>query len=487
MFRVGKRRAAIAGASVALLIMGALAVLANAASGEGTTNGSPVTFGQVQCNATVNGSIHLTQAEDITAQAVVPNQVTQGASYTATIPGGTTTLPSTGGGLPVSGYKNLRQIYLFHSDSGTVTVTGASTNPAGASATNNGNSVEYDVSNTASTVTLATPVASPGSLTTPDVTVNLTAPSADATVTTFVQEIDTTATVSLGDAVVVCAVPHSNPQTDGISATIVGAGGATTSSQPSCRPEGTGACPTTTTTTMKSTTSTGVGGSTTTTVPTGPTISIADTQVTRPDKGTAKATFVVSISAPPASGKASVHFETADGTATAPNDYKHKQGTVSFSRTSLSKKITVSVVGGTIGEPNKNFFVNLSLAKGASILDGQGEATIVDNHTPGVSIGDATVPVPTRSTVLKFTVTVTKAAPRGQTCKVGFATHDLTAKAGVDYNAKHGNVTFQANKTTATISITVKPTAVSGNVFIVQLSNPTKCQIVDGLGAGTIS
>jgi hypothetical protein len=37
------------------------------------------------------------------------------------------------------------------------------------------------------------------------------------------------------------------------------------------------------------------------------------------------------------------------------------------------------------------------------------------------------------------------------------------------------------------VTITVKPTATAGDTFIVQLSNPTNCQVVDGIGAGSIT
>ena len=128
-------------------------------------------------------------------------------------------------------------------------------------------------------VTLNTPTAQPGTLTTPDVTVTLKAPNADATITTYLIGITTTASLAIGlDAGVTCPIPHSSPQTDGISATAVGAGGPTTSSQPGCRlpvsstvstsstlPCGGGPF-TTTTTTVEPTTSTSTSTSTTTTL-----------------------------------------------------------------------------------------------------------------------------------------------------------------------------------------------------------------------------
>jgi hypothetical protein len=492
MFRIGKRRAVIAGATTALLIMGAVAIGANAASGDGTTNGDPITFGQVTCQT----SVGLTQKEDLVAQAIVPNQVNQGDSYTITIPGGSASLPSTITSptlVQISSYMNLATTYEFVSSSGAVSITNAV-----ASGNANWNGTDFPITVTDPTPTslkynIAGPLPTLGpnttnTLTTPTITLTVTAPMADATVTSFLDEIDTATQTSLlpTPVSVTCKTPHASPQTDGISATLVGAGGPTTSSQPTCRPVGAGACVTTTTTTHASTTTTSIGGTTTTSVPTGPTISISDAQVERPDKGSAKMLFTVTISSAPIK-KATVHYETADGSALQPTDYRHKRGSVSFSPTVLSRTIAVKVIGGTIGEPNKNFFVNLSLPTGASILDGQGLGTIVDSHSPGVSIADASIPVPTRGTSLKFTITLTKPVLVGSLCSVSFATSDGSAKAGVDYSAKHGSVSVGRSKTTATISVTVKPTATAGDSFLLVLSNPKNCQIVDGIAEGMIT
>ena len=116
--------------------------------------------------------------------------------------------------------------------------------------------------NSLTTVTLSTPNASPGTLTTPDVNVGMTAPNANSTVTTYGGVVLTTATLAvLGDAATTCTLPHAVPQTDGISATVVGTGGPTTSSYPTCRPPD--VCASTTTT---------VPPTTTTTLPPAPTV-----------------------------------------------------------------------------------------------------------------------------------------------------------------------------------------------------------------------
>src|SRR5581483_9272523 len=378
------RRAAVAITAIVGTVTAGVVGMSLAASAAGT-NGDSITWAQTACIATVQ-SQPLVQNIDIAVQAVVPNTVAQGASYSDTIPGGTTTLPNNSNGFTITGYKNLNQTYLFRSSSGFPTITSATANgdavnngssvpynvtttnagttdaiTAGSWSINNGGQLSYTANNTLNpgqlvhvtgahntgynlsgaevatasstgftvngntlkisaatyssanggtltfttttahglvvgqsvatsgstpprynqatattvvasvpsstqftitgvgttdpgpivtkgtvatlgnpgtigtpkgsvstltTVTLSTPNAAPGTLTVPDVTLNMTAPVADATVTSYGALVTTTATLQgLGDAATVCNLPHVVPQTDGISATLVGAGG----------------------------------------------------------------------------------------------------------------------------------------------------------------------------------------------------------------------------------------------------------------------
>ena len=60
----------------------------------------------------------------------------------------------------------------------------------------------------------------------------------------------------------------------------------------------------------------------------------------------------------------------------AGSDYSAKTGALRFTPGQLSKTVTVNVKGNTVAEPNATFFVNLSSAVGAKILDSQGVWTI---------------------------------------------------------------------------------------------------------------
>ena len=84
-----------------------------------------------------------------------------------------------------------------------------------------------------------------------------------------------------------------------------------------------------------------------------------------------------------------VHYATADGTATAGSDYQAASGTLTFAAGQTSQTITVLVNGDRLAEPTETFFVNLSDPTNAFIADGQGVGTILDDE-PRISINDVT-------------------------------------------------------------------------------------------------
>ena len=75
-----------------------------------------------------------------------------------------------------------------------------------------------------------------------------------------------------------------------------------------------------------------------------------------------------------------VHYATADGTATAGSDYTAASGDVTFAPGETSKTITVAVLGDRLAEPTETFVVNLSGPTNAIIADGQGVGTILDDE-----------------------------------------------------------------------------------------------------------
>ncbi|MEO8196260.1 MAG: Calx-beta domain-containing protein [Thermoanaerobaculia bacterium] len=112
-----------------------------------------------------------------------------------------------------------------------------------------------------------------------------------------------------------------------------------------------------------------------------PTISITDVTQNELNASTSTFGFVVNLSAP--SGQTvTVHYQTADGTATAPSDYVAIPDTIlTFNPGVTTGNVDVTVNGDTTPEGNETFFVNLATATNATILDNQGVGTITNDDT----------------------------------------------------------------------------------------------------------
>jgi uncharacterized repeat protein (TIGR01451 family) len=128
------------------------------------------------------------------------------------------------------------------------------------------------------------------------------------------------------------------------------------------------------------------------TPPASPTLAIGDATVNpEGDSATKNADFTVTLSSA-AITTITVNYATSDGTASAPGDYTAGSGTLTFSPGDTSKTISVPVVGDTVPEPNETFNVDLSTPSGATIADGHGVGTIVDDDQigggGGVGAGD---------------------------------------------------------------------------------------------------
>jgi hypothetical protein len=184
------------------------------------------------------------------------------------------------------------------------------------------------------------------------------------------------------------------------------------------------------------------------------------------------------------SGGASVAWSTADETATAP-DYLQAQGTAFFSTGQTARSVSVQVHGETMFEPDETFTVNLSDPSGASISDGQGVVTLLnDDFQPTVSAGNLT-----GSEGSNHFVPLILSNPSYQPVTVDFATADGTAVAGSDYQATSGTVTIPAGQTvenTPAISTIHDTTYEPDETYFVDIKNPVNATVGDGRGTGTI-
>ncbi len=221
-----------------------------------------------------------------------------------------------------------------------------------------------------------------------------------------------------------------------------------------------------------------------------PTLSIADARITEGNSGTKLMNLTVTLSAP-AAGPVTVGYATANGTATTGSDYSAQSGTLSFAAGETSKTIQVAITGDRTSEANESFRVNLTNPTGAVIADGEAVATITNDDAaplPTLSIADASITEGDSGTKL-MNVTVTLSAAAAGPVTVAYATADDTARAGSDYTAESGTLSFAAGETSKTIQVVVRgDTLVEGNeAFALRLTSPTGATIADGAAVATIT
>ena len=205
-------------------------------------------------------------------------------------------------------------------------------------------------------------------------------------------------------------------------------------------------------------------------------LTVSDGTITEGNSGTKDFVFNVMLSEP--SGyPVTVNYNTAPGSATVGLDYLPQSGTLAFAPGEVVRQLVVKVVGDGSYENTENFFLNISGATYATILDAQGEATILDNDgIPVVTVSDTSVlEGDSGSSFLNFSVNLSNAS--SLPVSVDYATADGTATAGSDYTAVTGTLIFAPGQLSATIQVPVTPDLLEeGNeTVLLQFNNLTNC------------
>jgi len=185
-----------------------------------------------------------------------------------------------------------------------------------------------------------------------------------------------------------------------------------------------------------------------------PSISIGDAAAVREgNTGAINATFTVNLSFASAVD-VTVRYNTASLTATAGSDYAAASGTITIPAGQTKGTFTVAVLGDRLAEATETFAVNLNSATNATVADGQGIGTILDDE-PRLGINSVSKSEGNGKTTT-FTFTVRLSAAYDQAVTVNYATANGTATAGGDYESKSGTLTFAPGETSKTVTIVVK-------------------------------
>lgn len=217
-----------------------------------------------------------------------------------------------------------------------------------------------------------------------------------------------------------------------------------------------------------------------------PELSVSDVTVVETNSNTV-AVFDVTLSNP-SSQTVTVDITTEDITALAGLDYQAKSEVLTFLPGVMTAQFSVVINGDTLDEIDETFRALLSSATNATIADGEGIATILDDDgPPSITIDDTSVIEGNLGTVnAQFDVSLS--APSGKVITVNFATSNGTATSGSDYEQTTGSVTFLPGEMSKQVVVRVIGDTVDepNEKFIVTLTNPLNVTLEDDTAEGTI-
>ena len=217
-----------------------------------------------------------------------------------------------------------------------------------------------------------------------------------------------------------------------------------------------------------------------------PAVSVSNAEATENGDGT-PITFTLSLSE--TSGRdVSVNYSTADLTATAGSDYvavSNAAETISAGDTSAT--VDVDLVDDDDEEEIERFQLVLSDPPNASLGDGIGVGTILDDDGLVQILADDAAEVYEGDGAAVFTVRLSEAAADEVT--VDYSAADGAAKAGTDYTATSGTLTFAAGETSETVSVALVDDDISEDTetFRLVLSGPSSnARLGEDTATGTI-
>ena len=139
-----------------------------------------------------------------------------------------------------------------------------------------------------------------------------------------------------------------------------------------------------------------------------------------------------------------VRYATADGTATAGDDYTANSGALTFGAGETARTVSVATLADATHEAAETLALVVSNESGTELARATGT---IEEAAPAVTVSDAFGP---EGEALEFTVRIERAADG---FAVRYATADGTATAGADYTAASGTLDFGAGETAKTVSV----------------------------------
>ena len=171
---------------------------------------------------------------------------------------------------------------------------------------------------------------------------------------------------------------------------------------------------------------------------------------------------------------ASVDYATSDVTAANELDYTGSTNTLSFAPGEKAKLVSVPILNDGITEPTETFRVTLSNPSGGLLGTRTTTTVTIQDNDPGLGFESGSYSVWEGAGAVNVVIL------RGNDWNLGpitvdYATSNLTATAGQDYQALSGTLEFKENETVESLAIPIFPDALvqDSQTFQVTLSNAT--------------
>jgi hypothetical protein len=184
-----------------------------------------------------------------------------------------------------------------------------------------------------------------------------------------------------------------------------------------------------------------------------------------------------------------VNYATTGGTATSGLDFQRVvSSTLPIPAGATSGTLTVRINGDFQIEPDEQFFVNLQFATNATIANGQGTGTIVNDDSNG-TLQFSSQTYNASEDAGSAIITVSRVEGATGSVTVDYATSNGTAGAGSDYTATSGTLTFNQGEISKTFTIPI----LTDNLLEVEetvnltLSNPSGGAILGNPATGTLT
>ena len=218
-----------------------------------------------------------------------------------------------------------------------------------------------------------------------------------------------------------------------------------------------------------------------------PGIRVGDTVV---DESAGLASFFVWLDRPSAS-PVTVAYATADDTAVAGQDYRGASGTLHFAAGEMVKTVQVDIVDDALTENGETFGLVLGSPAGATLVDGNGAATIGASDQPSVGqpqLSARPIVVSEGDAITAFVLQLSAPSRSSVTVNYQLVNGTAIANNAADFQAKSETLVFAPGETVKLIPVLLTDNTVAENdeAFSLDLYSAVNATVSQRLVSATI-